>query len=223
MLSGFTKPVIFTAGSVLSEVFKKNQRIQDVLNNYEFLSLRANIINALQVVNYEVPEISLIFGNRLIKAVKSISGQDKVSIFDSIDEPLGRVAFSINVNKKAIKKKTVKLKLETAINENVVCLKVYPGFSAQIVEDLSAIKDGIVLDFNDQSITIAGLEKINTHHKAIVLYNQPCLRHNRKFIEVSNILPHVLVIKLMWALGQTRAISRLKRLLLTNRCGEFLK
>ena len=226
MLKNLGKPVIFTAEPMPEKLMKIKQKanLKDVLNIYDLLSIKANIINALQVINYAIPELGLMFGNKLIKATRSTSNKDKLNIFDSVNEPLGRVAFNISINKKDVKKLGKKMQLQTNFDENVVYLKVYPGFSRQVIEDLSLTNNGIILDFTDQNIVIDGLNKAKANDKAVVLFNKPARQEEKShFISIKNILPDVLIIKLMWVLGQARDLPEVKKLLLSDISGEFIK
>jgi len=222
MLAEINKPVVFTTEPNLLEESKKKLALDNVLDDYGVLSIKANLINALQFVNYGLPEVALMFGSKLIKAVRSQVNKDSLNIFDSYDQPLGTVAFSMSIGKKISSKKEKKAELQDAFDSSVVYLKVYSGFSAQLIEDLSQTKNGIILDFEKQNTIIEGLEKISTNNKAVVFYNLEAPMPGHSFIEIKNILPHVLIIKLMWALGRTKDLRQLKKILHTDVCGEFL-
>lgn len=223
ILSGLEKPIIFTGEAALASEQNKRMKLNYALGNYGPLSIRANIINALQVANYDLSEIGLMFGSKLIKAVKSRSSHDNINIFNSVERPLASVAFSLKVENRVEKRKRTKISFRPAFDDNVIYLKAYSGFSCQVVEDLSLAKNGIIIDFGHQNISIPGLEKMKANNKAVVLYNMPQPADYKRFTSLSNILPHVLIIKLMWALGQTKDNDEIRKLLLADRCGEFLE
>lgn len=219
MLAGLRKPVIFTGESFFKDGQNKKINLAGLLGDYRALSIKVNIINALQAANCGAAGVCFLTGHRLIKAVRppDESGSDDAGA------PLSKAAFNISLGPGTVSAKKTKLRLLTELNSKVLYLKIYPGFPAGLLDDLLKKNDALILDFTEQDSAILDFDKIAGAGKPVVLYNPPHPPEDPRFIIIDHILPAVLTIKLMWVLGQTTCAPEVKKILMNDAAGEFLR
>lgn len=138
LVQGLSKPVLLT-GSQIPLVELRNDA-------------RENLITALLVAaNYEIPEVCLYFGNKLLRGCRTV----KVNAqgFDAFDSPnfppLGTVGIDIQVERHLIRPapKHVLRAPPKELNATVASLRLFPGISTEFLQNvLKPPLQGLVLE-----------------------------------------------------------------------------
>ena len=128
-LQNFKKTIVCTASQVSGASFiDKKEVVNNLKNKYGGLSLRANLINAIQIAQQPLPAPAIIFGTRLIPAYKVIADlASDTNLFSSIDnEYWGKVDFGINV-KSDLKYNKQTTKINTNLLADVLVINDIPS------------------------------------------------------------------------------------------------
>lgn len=217
-----SKPIVLTGSNVIEE---ETEFLPD-------MSFKANIINSLQVINSQLKQINVVYGNRVVLApkVKRTSLHD-LNIFDSIDNKYyAKIDFGLSIEEKNNTKKETKYFKK--LNENFLFFEVSPNIKT-LETILSKDIDTKVVIFKAwpnqimEREKLVNLMKLSSANKKIpVLYNQ--MGFGKDFLEqfilaISKITPECLCAKLSWILGQTKNDDEIKKLLKENIQGEFFE
>jgi L-asparaginase len=137
MLEGLRKPVIITGSQI---------PLCEVRND-----ARENLITSLLLAaNYEVPEVSLYFGGKLLRGCRSTKvSADGFAAFDSPNfPPLGTVGIDIEVNWDLVRKANGgELRVHELRSPVVSALRLFPGISPDLVRNvLRPPLQGLVLE-----------------------------------------------------------------------------
>lgn len=138
MLRGLAKPVIVTGSQI---------PLCEVRND-----ARENLITSLLIAaNYDVPEVCLYFGGKLLRGCRSVKvSADGFAAFDSPNvPPLGTVGIDIEINHDLVRKpkKRSALKVEELGSPVVSALRLFPGISPELVRNvLRPPLQGLVLE-----------------------------------------------------------------------------
>lgn len=214
------KPIVITGSNVIE---KGGETLPD-------LSFKANLINAFQIVNSDLNEVCIIYGNRVIAAPKVVRTKlQDLNIFKSIDQDyLAKIDFGLTIKTRIKNKKHIKYytnfkynflfldhvpnikSLEDLINNDEFKIIIFKGWSNQIIS-----KDKLVNIFKLAIKT----------KKIIIFYNQ--IGFSRNFFKdtimtISKISPECLSAKLAWILGQTKDEKKIRDLLKKEIQNEFL-
>ncbi len=216
-----SKPIVITGSNLI-------QREDSITPD---LSFKANLINAFQIINSDLKEISVIYGNRVISPlrIKRSKLQD-LNIFKSVGKKyLAKIDFGLSLEKTNERKG--KMKFFYNFNEDFIFFNNIPD--AMVLEKLlsksSPINIFIFRAFPDQIIEKDKLIKIFDlackNKKMVIFYSEvgfgkDFLKHN--IITISKITADCLSAKLSWILGQTRDKHKIEELLKANIQGEFL-
>ena len=141
-----------------------------------------------------------------------------------------------------------KLKVDTKINPNVCLVWIHPGIKPEFVESLSKFYDGVIIagtglghvpanPFKDKFARslIPSLKKLIDSGIPVVIapqtifgrINMNVYTSGRILNEIGVIgnycdwLPEVALVKLMWVLGHTKNMKKIRELMLTNIAGEI--
>lgn len=181
----------------------------------------------------------LILGSRAVK-VRTTS----FNAFESINtEAIAYVdSHGLSIKKELLKINNDSTKFYSNINSNVFLLKITPATNPNIIDILIDAKvEGIVIEaFGAGGLQfirrdfISKLEEANKKNIPIVVCSQ-CLYESSNFniyevgkkalstgvIEALDMTTEAAVTKLMWALGQTSNIEKIKKIFKTNIAGEI--
>lgn len=146
------------------------------------------------------------------------------------------------------KDKKRRLRVDTKINPRVGLVFIHPGIPPAFIESLSKFYDGIVLaatglghvptnPFNDKlarsivpalkSLIQSGIPVVVAPQTLFGRINMCVYTAGRILDRIGVIgnycdwLPEVALVKLMWVLGRTKQMKKIKRLMLTNLAGEI--
>ncbi|MAF13638.1 MAG: hypothetical protein CMI53_01965 [Parcubacteria group bacterium] len=216
LLQNISKPIIFTG--VLLDQQKKQ------------FDIKANLINAAQATRYNLNEVCLMFGNRLLRANQaSRASEQSLNIFTTPQSGiLGRIDFSIRIFETAILKSKGKTKLFGKLNSRIAIVDISPAMDLKYLAKQFVDKDGMIIDAsvyqNLPSDLILFLEK-NKSNKPIVIWSQQLsdsvlAPHN--VILINNLTWETTVTKFMWALAQGKSIKKVKNLMHKDMAGEII-
>jgi len=215
-LPNINKPVIFTGslwslGNELTDIQKKG------------LGLKADLVNVAQIATMNLPAVGLMLGNRCLSPFKARKGAAGAKdIFSSLDEKyLANIDFGISLVEK-MADKNVRPQLKSLFDNKVVSIRYYPGFDFSCLKDLASSVSGLFIEGETlPEDFFAQLKKIK---KPVLCYN--CLVSSQSGAEnimaVSNMTRETALVKFMWALGQSFDPPKVKEIINTEYCGEFL-
>jgi len=137
MLEGLKKPVIITGSQI---------PICEIRND-----ARGNLITAILIAgNYNIPEVCLYFGDRLLRGNRTVKvSADQLNAFDSPNfAPLGTVGVDIKINWDLMhRNKKEKLTIHGFAQHSIGTLRLFPGIRADVVENiLKPPIEGLVLE-----------------------------------------------------------------------------
>jgi len=104
---------------------------------------RGNLINAIELSTYNIPEVSICFGNKLFRGNRT--KKSSIESFQSFESPnyphLASVGLNVNINDHYLLKKMEKIDLRPEFSAGVQSLKIYPGMDPnqykEIIENSS--------------------------------------------------------------------------------------
>lgn len=136
MLQGLLKPVVLTGSQIpLCKVRS---------------DARENLITSMIIAaEYDVPEVCIYFGGKLIRGNRSKKvSSDMLIAFGSPNyEPLAEAGVSISVNKKRVRMEEADLNFCTFKNNQIAILKIFPGIQFEIFENIMTENlKGIVIE-----------------------------------------------------------------------------
>lgn len=217
LLQNLNKPVIFTGSQSNPADTKK-------------LEIRANLINSVQSANYNITEVCLMFGNRLLRANQaSRSLEESLNVFTApAPSILGRIDFSIRIFEKAALQNSGKVKFFDKLNDKIEIIQLNPFLSPKALAKQVSDKEGIVVNANIYQTLpedlIFLLEKI-TRDTPVVIWSKKIssmVLASKNIIVVNNLTWETTVTKFMWATAQTKNISKIKELMAKDIAGEII-
>ena len=149
------------------------------------------------------------------------------------------------INENYRKRSNSKLKVDTKLNSKVALIKCYPGLNPEIFDFyLDKKYKGFVVEATGLGHTptlgkyslLPKIEKVVNSSLPVVITSQclygrvhPTAYHNlielskRGVIFAEDMLPEVALVKLMWVLGHTNKLEKVREMMLTNYVGEINK
>ncbi len=137
LIQNINRPVIFT-GNVFDIADSKK------------LETRANLINAIQAATFELPEVCLMFGNRLLRATQAKQSSEKsLNVFESPENAVvGRIDFSIRIFDKMVFHTKGKPKLSKELIDSVAVIYPNSTLTAQDIAEQTKNVRGIIVNAN---------------------------------------------------------------------------
>ncbi len=223
-LQNLNKPVVFT-GSPLSVVDKRMAEIKKF--PLSGLGIRANLINAVQIATMPFGAVGIIFGKFCLRAVRAQRTElGSLNIFTGQDESyLAKIDFSFSLFEPFIPPSRP-VELKNNFSANVLSIDYYPGLDFELVRQAALGVDGLLV----KGLPLEPFEK--KFLAALKKLTLPVLVYNRFYIpplngdnliEVFNLTKETALVKFIWALGQTKDFSEIRKLMAAELCGEFLK
>jgi len=216
------KPIVITGSNVIEQ---DNESLPD-------LSFKANLINAFQIVNSDLNEISVIYGDRVISPSKIVRVKlYDLNIFKSINkEYLARIDFGLSIKSKKVKKEDCKYYYN--FNYDFLFFEIVPELKVlEIILDRNVnLKVIVFRALPNQVIERKKLVKVfnlaRRNKKLVIFYNQ--IGFGKDFFKdtiltISRISSECLTAKLSWILGQTKDDKKIRNLLKNNVQEEFLE
>ncbi|MBM7652474.1 asparaginase [Neobacillus cucumis] len=229
MLQGLNKPVVLT-GSQIPISFKKTDA-------------KKNVLDAVRFACEDIGGVFIVFDGRVILGTRAVKMRTKsYDAFESINHPYvayvnnGEIHYQWNPMPA-----TQKLSLNTNLCTDVFLMKLYPGMKPETFDCLKDLYKGIIIEsFGNGGLPFEGrdllfkIKELTEMGIAIVITTQ-CLEEGedlllyevgRKVAQHQVILSRdmnteALVAKLMWALGQTDSLERVKAMMETPLAGDL--
>jgi len=218
LLQDLTKPIVFTGGKFGQQVNKR-------------LEIRANLINASQGTSFNLTEVGLMFGNRLLRANQAVRAPDEsLNIFITPPEGvLGRIDFSIRLFDKLVVKGRGKAKLFDRLSEKVEIINISPLLNLKALAKRLPEKEGIVINAdayqNFPQDLMFLLEKITAGLPVIIWSRRitdPAIVPKNVLL-INNLTWETTVTKFMWVLTQSQKIAKVKELMIKDLVGEIIE
>jgi L-asparaginase len=144
LLHGLNKPVIFT-GAQLPIAEPRSDARENLITALEIASAKSN-------GNAIVPEVCIYFGSELLRGCRAKKVESRhFDAFQSENYPLlAEAGVTIDYNSKAIREidRKIQLKLLDKFNPNVAIIKLFPGITQQVVEQVLGTPNlrGLILE-----------------------------------------------------------------------------
>jgi L-asparaginase len=167
MLQGLAKPVILTG----------SQRPLAMIRS----DARSNLINSIELATYDIPEVSICFDEQLFRGNRAIKiSSTSYEAFASPNFPaLAEVGLDVKISDHILPAGK-KLLFSEHFDENIFCLRFFPGLSPAHLESIisSSIKGVIIealglgnLSIQEKSL-VPWIEKMNRDGKIVIITSQ---------------------------------------------------
>lgn len=221
LLQNIKKTVVLTAASRSALTELKSKSNQGQKND---LGLRSNLINAFQVLDYDLPGPAIMFGTRLIPGVRAIAErQADLNFFASLDDSYwGRVDFGISV-KAGLSYQTAKPKIYDKIKANILVFDDLPGLAWDF--DLAKLKnyEAIFIRLNHQhKLESNKLKQIKEAMVPVFLYHPWQAQGSDEAIVLTHCTFEAALTKAMWALANRESLNHFEQLGEQNIAGELI-
>lgn len=228
MIQNLDKPIILTGSQISTKHKLSPETYITIFKGYGDLGVKANLTNAIQVATQNIAEVSVMFGNRLIRGTRiSKTDTSLLNVFESFKlTPLGEADFSVKLSDRQYKRKKLKPKFFPQLDDKVQLIELHPNLT---VQNLEAIKDksGIIIKVYDSGLLPPAL-KVYLEKLAEQI---PIILHTSLKYEHESIRSNLLIInkmtlestlaKLMWLLTQTKNPRQIRKMMLINYAGEL--
>lgn len=224
MLQNLDKPVVIT-GSQIPISFQKTDA-------------KKNISHAVRFACEKIGGVFIVFDGRVIQGTRAIKLRTKsYDSFESINYPYVASIYGNNIeyNNPIQTEKKTEIKLDTSLCTDVSLVKLFPGIKPEYFDFLKEHCQGIVVEsYGSGGIPFHGrniLEKLNelTESGISVVVTTQCLEegedmeiyevgrkvNQNTIIRSRNMNTEAIVPKLMWVLGKTHDLKRVKELMET--------
>lgn len=226
-LQNLGKPIVFTGAQIPGYKLESDAR--------------RNLVNAVRLATYDVAEVMVLFGDKVIQAVRASKvSHTMINAFSSINRPkLGQVGVKLEFHRDVQKKSKRKPILSNGFESNIASLALIPGMPVSILFNLleNGVKGVILSGFgtgNIPSCYLPFLKRANEDGIPIVIRSQ-CLEGitNMKVyatgqsaldygaIEAYDMSRESTTTKLMWALHKAKNFQEIKTIMHKNYVGEI--
>ncbi len=226
-LHGLGKPVVLTGAPVAPS--NPQGDTKEFMSHFRTLGVRANLINAVQVSTLNLREVSIVFGNQVMRANRARSAPGATFNMFEADEVdvFGRVDFGIRLKAEQQRKKDP-LHLTKLKNVHVAVISLHPGYRPEELAALVQTKlDGIVIHaFGQQGVperywpairlaTQKDIPVVITAQGTGSTSTQPGV------VVIPNLTESTLHAKFLWALSKASNVRIVLDLMQKNVAGEF--
>ncbi|MFA6525762.1 MAG: asparaginase [Patescibacteria group bacterium] len=229
MLQNLSRPVVFTGSQIPLMLSKKNIN-KKILKKYKGLGIKANLINALQIAIQGPSEVSIMFGNKLVRANQAhITKNLSLNLFDAPAKAvLATIDFGIKISEHNQTEKKDALILNANFDDNV---SVVDFNSEQNVDYLKWVLEkkpsGIIIQTHNPESALELLDKLipDSYDMPILIYTDIPYANsgNASYILIDRMTFEATLMKLKWALGQTKNRKKIAVLMKENIASELLE
>lgn len=200
-LAGLAKPVVFTVGGppaiALTELSAESQQ--------------ANLVNAVQAATLRVPEVCLVFGNRLLRASAAVQTATAGGVgFDAGEGGvLGRIDFSVRLNDRQVRPMPRGKLQVVGLAERVVYVRVTPWLTPAWLTQQLASAEAILLDLRPTAALPTWLTRFLEEQPlpcavAVLGGNAAHPIRRREVALLTQVRPEMALAKLAWAAAVAR-------------------
>ena len=233
LLINLGKPIVCTGN--LSSTFVTESPTES-LQQFEFLGVKANLINAVQVATMPHSDVSLMFGNQLVRANRAYRSPDQgFSVFTSFRlESIGKVDFGVRLSTSALAPNySPKIEVSKEFDNKVEIIQIFPGKQSGLLDDAinSQAEAIIIKSFAQTVFDKPYLESLSSlaNVKRVVFHNyllsdkqkQELEKKNPNITIVNNMTLDSTIIKSMMGLVQTKDHEQFSAFLNTDLAGEI--
>lgn len=224
LLQNFSKTIILTGAAISGTDYNYHKSlIKELRDKHGGTGLKSNLINAIQVANQVLPGPAIMFGTRLIPALKAISTTgDLTNMFASLDNNYwGRVDFGISL-KSGLQYSKQRMLSYDRISAKVLLLEDILGIPWSLEKTDLAKYQAIVVRLGGDY----GLEK--SKQSLLEKSGRPAVLYYPHFTLVSGVLNilsdcswETAVLKTMWAVANQTRLPSFEKIIRQNVVGEF--
>ncbi|MFH1366475.1 MAG: asparaginase domain-containing protein [Patescibacteria group bacterium] len=229
MLQNLGKPVILTGSPIPSQEESSAEILQSIFKNFRGLGVKANLINACQVAISDIAGLLVVFGSRIIVGAQ----MEKFSDFSpnypemSGQKIIGKIDFGLTLYDPTLKRLAKKPKVTAKVDPKVTIFDFHPGIDFSLLKNiLDSHPHGLIIKTQSSSFFPESVYKLLKaalkKGLPIVIYATGGFRRVKaeEFIYIDQMSLVTTVVKLMWILGQTKNLSRIKKMMLNDYTGE---
>jgi len=225
LLQNLGKPIVFTCG------YSQEKPAKTFFSGFGEISIKANLINAVQVSTLGIQEVTLVYGNKIFRANRSKIDPEanNLNIFYAEQKAiLGKIDFSIRVYSQYLWKAKPSSRSYPELEYSVMALPYTPcGDIATLAKSLRHYK-GVIIDFGNLHNIPEKAEKLiqRLHQSTVIAVRSRIpiyfVGYKSAIINVSNMTPETALTKFMWALKAAKNKKDVKKLMDSNIAGEFV-
>ena len=208
---------------------------------------RRNMVNAIMTASVpELAETVIVFNGKIFRACRSkkISAEDFDAFTCVGNNILGVIEQTVKLYQNHRKPSKEKPVLLNKLEPSVSLIRIHPGMDPKILSrETSAGTKGIVLEgYGLSNLPVEGsdiLKEVETVSQSgipvvvtsncfigkgwedIILKEIRKKQYESSAIHVFDMLPETALVKLMWVLGQTRSMEKVKEMMQTSYIGEM--
>lgn len=225
-LLNLNKPVILTGSQISEEAIQRPDWQEKKAKAFGGLGVKSNLINAVQLATFVLPAVGLLYGNRCLRPVRAIrTAICALNIFESLDETyLAKIDFGISPVEKIDLPKN-KMVYRDKFDPSVIQLSYYPNLNFNLVKNLIKNNDGLLItSYSNEPLPTDFINQLGKLKIPVIVYCKlDAPRFNkRNIIEVNNLTPATVFVKFMWALGQTKDLEELRKIMYQEYCFELI-
>jgi len=211
------KPIIFTTALLSGGSFKFNKLAE--------LSLRTNLINSLQLINSNISDVMIVYGQKAILA--TLARKFSISHLNSYDsltgEYIATVDFSLELLAMPVKKNRT-LEFSNEFDDRIALLYLHPGFAWDKYRDvLRQSRALIIKSTHSDGVLEQDIEWLynNYSNRPIIIYNRLGIMREiplpSNYVIADKISWENMIIRTMWCLAKTKTVDKFKKLFLLNK------
>lgn len=212
MFDQLGKPIVL-AGNALS-----NNTSEAML--YENMSLRANLMTALQMAVLNCRGVLLAYGSHIVRAVRAINQRDASLGFTAYQEsPVGEVTFGAEVTPGQVPRDNIVCESSLAVSHKVLTMDMHPG--TEISPELGQQYDAVIIRGNDQPVV--SIEHFPGNVPIIIDAQQQGTIEQENVVNVHTLLLPTLISKTMVAAGRYTTPSDVVEFVATHTHNESVE
>lgn len=229
MLSRIGKPVVITGSTELPTGRASKKTLKAWYGNAE-IGIRANLVNSAQVATQDVGEVSVLFGNQLLRGGNVVRhAEPSLNVFESAGvAPLGRVDFGLKLESHRRHRSATTPKLATGLKTRILQFSLAPTTAAPMLPTIKPKSlDGVFVSGTPHAAPPDALESIlaaaRPSNIPVAVYSHWPSKASDQYFTVSGVTPAMALVKFMWALAQTANRKAIQTLLNTDFVGEVIR
>ena len=224
LLQNINKTIVLT-GAQMSGLYLRDKKdlAQSLIANYGGFSLRANLINALQVATETLPYPSIMFGSRLVLGTKAkLERQKNNYFFSSLDNDyLAKVDFGISLKSDLSYPKKA-TKIFSKINSKLLIVENSLADDWSGLKNLAKNYQGVLVKMQRESLTEEQVKIIKDLAIPVIFYHPVYLNPAKFGIHLVGCSWSSAIIKTLWVLSNFHKPEDIATKIASDIAGEFL-